>query len=108
MEDEPPQVDAAMAELRRKIVEIEKDTTLSAADKALRRQQVMSSGYAAKGKAPAEEAAGGSGDAKGASASCSGWRTCAARHGRLAAKRCAADSASPHTQAKARAAARWP
>ena len=65
MEEDPPQVNAAMAELRRKIVEIEKDTTLSAADKALRRQQVMSSGYA---KAPTEEAAGGSGDAKGASA----------------------------------------
>ena len=59
-DDEP---DPAMVALRRKIVEIEKDTTLSAAEKAVRRQQVMSAAYAPK--TTAAEAAGGSGDVKG-------------------------------------------
>ena len=70
-DEQPEQADpaaAAMAELRRKIVEIERDTTLTPAEKALRRQQVMSGGFASKGKepAPADGAAGGSGDGKGA------------------------------------------
>ena len=56
MEEEAP--DPKMAEMRRKIMEIEKDTTLSADEKAVRRQQVMNPRCAAKGKAAAEETAG--------------------------------------------------
>ncbi len=48
-----------MAEMRRKIMEIERDTTLSAEEKAVRRQQVMNPRFVAKGKAAAvEEPAG--------------------------------------------------
>ena len=46
MADDEPEPDAAMVALRRKIVEIERDTTLSAAEKALRRQAVMSGAFA--------------------------------------------------------------
>jgi E3 ubiquitin-protein ligase UHRF1 len=83
MADDEPAPDPAMAELRRKIVEIEKDTTLSAAEKAVRRQQVMSGAFAAKGKAAADGAAGGSGDAKGACAPRRARRPCRKRHASL-------------------------
>jgi len=60
-DDEPS---AAQLELRRRIVEIERDTTLSAAEKAERRQQVMSAGFAPKAKAA--DKASAAVDAKGA------------------------------------------
>ena len=47
-------------------VEIERDTTLSAAEKAVRRQQVMSAGFAPKAAAPAAEKAPAAADTKGA------------------------------------------
>ena len=79
MADDEPEPDAAMVALRRKIVEIERDTTLSAAEKALRRQAVMSGTFAAKAPAPKAEQAGGSGDAKGASRHGRALRPCQAR-----------------------------
>jgi hypothetical protein len=63
-DDEPS---AAMQELRRRIVDLERDTTLSAAEKAVRRQQIMSAGFAPKAAPPKAEKA----DTKGASCSCS-------------------------------------
>ena len=57
MEEEAP--DPKMAEMRRKIMEIEKDTMLSADEKAVRRQQVMNPRFAAKGKAAAAEETAG-------------------------------------------------
>ena len=62
-DDEPS---AAQQELRRRIVEIERDTTLSAAEKAVRRQQVMSAGFAPKAAAPAAEKAPAAAESKGA------------------------------------------
>ena len=67
-----------MQELRRRIVELERDTTLSAAEKAVRRQQIMSAGFAPKAAPPKAEKAAA--DTKGASRSCSRTR---ARRGAL-------------------------
>ena len=73
-DDEPS---AAMQELRRRIVEIERDTTLSAAEKAVRRQQVMSAGFAPKAAAAPKEKASAAADAKGVCCRCS--RVCLRR-----------------------------
>lgn len=103
-DDEPS---AAMQELRRRIVEIERDTTLSAAEKAVRRQQVMSAGFAPKAAAPAAEKAPAAADTKGACRGCSPGRAARSAKPQRAA---AALSVFGCTQARAppRRKARWP
>lgn len=56
-----PEVSEAQAAMRASLLAVERDGSLSAAEKALRRQQIMTKQYAASGKAPLEASAAGAG-----------------------------------------------
>ena len=57
--EEPPEEDPAEAAMRRRIRELEADPSLSAAEKAVKRQAILAEPYSrgSKGKAAASEAA---------------------------------------------------